>query len=152
MERALLTALADPASKLVEAHEVGARIERAAGLVREAEEELDTFPAAQLAWVLGPERYRAQVEHRQDQVREAQMELSKALQANAVFVRAGGLRTPEQLVTDWPTMTMGQKRAVVRAYIKRVTLAKADPKRRRWQPIGERVQIAWMSPARSAEA
>src|SRR5438046_8210129 len=47
VERALLTALADPASKLVKAHEVGARIEQAAGHVREAEEELDTFLAAQ---------------------------------------------------------------------------------------------------------
>ena len=74
------------------------------------------------------------------------MELSEALQANAVFVQAGGLRTPDQLVTDWPTMTMNQKRGVVRAYINRVTLAKADPMRRRWQPIGERVQIAWMAP------
>jgi Recombinase zinc beta ribbon domain len=43
VERALLTALADPASKLVKAHEVGARIEQAAGHVREAEEELDMF-------------------------------------------------------------------------------------------------------------
>ncbi len=146
VERALLTALADPASKLVKAHEVGARIEQAAGRVREAEEELDTFLAAQVASVLGPERYRAEVERRQDQVREAQMELSEALQANAVFVQAGGLRTPDQLVTDWPTMTMNQKRGVVRAYINRVTLAKADPMRRRWQPIGERVQIAWMAP------
>jgi hypothetical protein len=131
---------------------VGARIEQAAGHVREAEEELDMFFAAQLASVLGPERYRAEVERRQDQVREAQMELGEALQANEVFVQAGGLRTPEQLVTDWPTMTMTQKRAVVRTYIRRVTLAKADPKRRRWQPIGERVQIAWMAPPARAAA
>ncbi len=145
VESVLLAALADPASKLVKAHEVGARIEQAAGRVKETEKELDTFLAAQLASVLGPERYRAEVERRQDRVREAQVELSEALSANAVLVQAGGLRTPEQLVADWPTMTMNQKRAVVRAYIERVTLAKADPKRRRWQPIGERVQIEWMA-------
>jgi len=58
--------------------------------------------------VLGPERYRAEVERRQDQVREAQMELSEALQANEVFVHGsptlerrpevGALaRTPDEL-------------------------------------------------------
>jgi hypothetical protein len=52
-------------------------------------------------------------------------------------------RTPKQLVTDWPTLTMDEKRAVVRAYIDRVIVAKADPKRRRWQPIGERVEVRW---------
>lgn len=40
-------------------------------------------------------------------------------------------------------MTMKEKRAVVRAYIDRITLNKADPRGRRWQPIGERVQIEW---------
>jgi hypothetical protein len=40
-------------------------------------------------------------------------------------------------------MTIDEKRAVVRAYIERVILTKADPKRRRWQPIEERVQIDW---------
>ena len=38
---------------------------------------------------------------------------------------------------------MNEKRAVVRAYIERVTITKADPKRRRWQPISERVKIRW---------
>ena len=49
------------------------------------------------------------------------------------------------MVADWPTMTIAQKRAVVRAYINRITLTKADPKRRRWQPIAERVQVAWVA-------
>jgi hypothetical protein len=62
--------------------------------------------------------------------------------ANLVLGQAGS-RTPEQLVADWSTMAINEKRAVVRAYIARVILTKADPKRRRWQPIGERVQIDW---------
>jgi predicted Fe-S protein YdhL (DUF1289 family) len=98
--------------------------------------------AAPLASVLGPERSRSVVERRQDDVRAAQVELSEALTANLVLGQAGS-RTPEQLVADWPTMTIDEKRAVVRAYIERVILTKADPKRRRWQPIEERVQIDW---------
>jgi hypothetical protein len=38
---------------------------------------------------------------------------------------------------------LDEKRAVVRAYVDRVTVAKADPKRRRWQPIAERVEVCW---------
>jgi site-specific DNA recombinase len=147
VEGLLLEALADPNSKLVRAHEIGARIEQAADRVKATEEELDTFLAAELASVLGPERYRSEVERRQDDVRAAQLDLSEALTANLVLGQAGS-RTPEQLITDWPTMTIDERRAVVRAYIDRVTLTKADPKRRRWQPIGERVEIDWAAAPR----
>lgn len=143
IEGLLLEALRDPKSKLVKAHEVGLRIEAAAARVRVTEEELDTFLAAALASVLGPERYRAEVERRQEEVRAAQRELSDALRANLVLGQAGS-RTPEQLVAEWPTLKMDEKRAVVRAYIERVVVAKADPKRRRWHPIGERVEIRWV--------
>jgi len=142
VEGRLLEALADPNSKLVKAHEIGARIQRTAERVTASEEELDTFLATELASVLGPERYRREVERRQDDVRAAQHDLSEALTANLVLGQAGS-RTPAQLVADWQTMTMNEKRAVVRAYIDRVTLGKADPKRRRWQPISERAQIDW---------
>jgi len=40
-------------------------------------------------------------------------------------------------------LTMDEKRAVVRAYVERVIVAKADPKRRRWQPIAERAEVCW---------
>lgn len=109
---------------------------------RVTEEELDCLAAA-LASVLGAERYRAEVERRQEEVRAAQRELSEALRANFVLGQAGS-RTPEQLVADWPAQTMDEKRAVVRAYIERVVVAKADPQRRRWQPIGERVEVRWV--------
>ena len=108
LESLLLEALADPTSKLVRAHEIGARIEQAAARVKASEEELDTFLAAQLASVLGPERYRAEVERRQDELRSAQRELSEALTANLVLGQAGS-RTPEQLVADWPTMPIADK-------------------------------------------
>ena len=146
VEGLLLAALRDPDSKLVKAHEIGARIQHAADQVKATEEELDSFLAAQLASVIGPERYRAEVERRQDTLRAAQTELSEALTANLVLGQAGS-RTPAQLLADWPTMAMSEKRAVVRAYIDRVTVGKADPRRRRWQPISERTQIDWAAAA-----
>jgi hypothetical protein len=36
-------------------------------------------------------------------------------------------------------------RRLLNRYIKSVWIAKADPKRRRWQPIGERVTIEWLT-------
>lgn len=151
LEGLLLEALADPHSKLVKAHEVGARIEKAAARVKASEEELDTFLATGLASVLGPERYRAEVERRQDDTRAAQRELGEALRANMVLGQAGS-RTPEQLVQAWPALTMDEKRAVVRAYVDQVIVTKADPKRRRWQPIGERVTVRWIGEPASAAA
>lgn len=128
------------------------RAHRAGRRAREGERgELDTFLAAQLASVLGPERYRAEVERRQQELGAAQRELGDALTANLVLGQAGS-RTPAQLVVDWPTMTMEEKRAVVRAYIERIILAKADPKRRRWQPMDERVQIDWVAAPASRSA
>jgi site-specific DNA recombinase len=143
VEGLLLEALADHDSKLIKAHEVGERIRQAAERVKASEHELDAFLAAELASVLGPERYRAEVERRRDDARAAQADLDHALRANLVLGQSGS-RTPAQLVDDWPTLTMNEKRAVVRAYIDRVTVSKADPRRRRWQPISERVEHRWV--------
>jgi uncharacterized sporulation protein YeaH/YhbH (DUF444 family) len=117
--------------------------------VQASEQELDSFLATGLASVLGPERYRAEVERRQDDARAASRELDEALRANLVLGGAGS-RTPEQLILAWPELTMEEKRAVVRAYIERVTVSKADPKRRRWQPISERVALSWVGELDSA--
>jgi hypothetical protein len=143
VEGLLVEALADPDSKLIKAHEVSERITQAAERVRASEHELDAFLAAQLASVLGPERYRAEIERRRDEARAAQAELDDALRANLVLGQSGS-RTPAQLVRDWPRLSMNEKRAVVRAYIERVIVSKADPKRRRWQPISERVDVRWV--------
>ena len=64
----------------------------------------------------------------------------------------------EDTVGDRPVVTLGgesyvyelwgedaeRDRAHLQAHIASVTLAKADPKRRRWQPIAERVQVRWV--------
>jgi hypothetical protein len=100
-----LQALADPDSKLVKAHEISEQITQAAERVKASEQELDAFLAAQLASVLGPERYRAEIERRRDQVRSAQLDLDEALRANLVIGQLGS-RTPAQLIHDWPTLAM----------------------------------------------
>jgi DNA invertase Pin-like site-specific DNA recombinase len=142
VEGMLLEALGDPKSKLIKAHEVSDRITAAASARQAAEAELDAFLAAELASTLGPERYRTEVERRQDDVRRAVQELDDALRANLVLSGAAS-RTPKQLVRDWSKLTMDEKRSVVRAYVERVNVAKADPKRRRWQPIAERLAVVW---------
>jgi predicted Fe-S protein YdhL (DUF1289 family) len=87
---------------------------------------------------------RAEVEKRQEAIRQAEAAWAEAMHANLAIGTAGAsVRTPQEILAAWPAMTMGERRAVVRAYIARVTVAKADPKRRRWQPIGERVEVAW---------
>jgi hypothetical protein len=105
VERLLLQVLADPDSKLVKAHEISEQITQAAERVKASEQELDAFLAAQLASVLGPERYRAEIERRRDQVRSAQLDLDEALRANLVIGQLGS-RTPAQLIHDWPTLAM----------------------------------------------
>jgi DNA invertase Pin-like site-specific DNA recombinase len=39
---------------------------------------------------------------------------------------------------------LDRDRRLLRKYVKAVRIAKADPKRRRWQPIEERVEIEWV--------
>ena len=143
VEGLLLEALADPKSTLVQAHEVGVRITETAERVKQAEKELDSFLATELASVLGPERYRKEVERRQEDVRAAMREFDEAMRANLILGQQKS-RTPKQLVKDWPTLKIDAKRAVIRAYVERVTVGKADPKRRRWQPIDERVDVRWV--------
>lgn len=70
-------------------------------------------------------------------------ELDEAMRANLILGQQKS-RTPKQLVKDWPTLKIDAKRGVIRAYVERVTVGKADPKRRRWQPIDERVDVRWV--------
>jgi hypothetical protein len=51
---------------------------------------------------------------------------------------------PEDVLERWSRMTIEEKREVVRAHVRSVQVEKADPKRRRWQPIAERVvEVDW---------
>jgi DNA invertase Pin-like site-specific DNA recombinase len=50
------------------------------------------------------------------------------------------LHEPPALESDW---TIEDNRAEMSRFVARVVVAKADPARRRWQPMGERVEIRW---------
>jgi len=44
-----------------------------------------------------------------------------------------------------------RRREIARALIEKVIVAKADPKRRRWQPIDERVEVVFREAASNLE-
>jgi hypothetical protein len=50
------------------------------------------------------------------------------------------------------TSPQDQKRAHLRHFIRSVTISKADPKRRRWQPIDERIAVTWVDGTAAAAA
>lgn len=144
VEELLLEALRSDDPRLVKAAALGKRIRATEEGVQAAHAEMEAFLESGVASVLGPERYRAEVEKRQEDIRQAEAAWAEAMQANLAIGSAGAtVRMPQQILEAWPSMTMDERRAVVRAYISLVTVAKADPKRRRWQPIGERAEVSW---------
>ena len=146
LEELLLQALRSDDPRLVKPAAIGKRLQETNELVEAAHAELEAFLEAGVASLLGPEHYRAEVEKRQEAIRQAEAAWSEAMHASLAVGTAGArVRTPQEILAAWPALSMGEHRAVVRAYIARVTVAKADPKRRRWQPIGERVAVAWNS-------
>jgi hypothetical protein len=130
--------------RLVRPAAIGKRIQETGQVVEAAHAELEAFLEAGVASLLGPVHYRAEFEKRQEAIRQAEAAWAEAMHANLAIGTAGAhVRAPQEILAAWPSLSMDERRAVVRAYIARVTVAKADPKRRRWQPIGERVEVAW---------
>jgi hypothetical protein len=113
--------------------------------VKSAEEALD-------AWVddptigtsLGPERFQRGLLARQkalDDARRVMWDMDDpGLPADAPVVYVDG---KPFVYTQWGDDPAADRRHL-RKHIASVTLAKADPKRRRWQPIAERVQVRWI--------
>jgi len=144
VEELLLKALGRDDPRLVKPAALGKRIQETGAVVEAAHLELEAFLQAGVASLLGPKKYHAEVEKRQQAIREAEAAWAEAMRANLAVGTAGAsVRTPQQILAAWPSMSMGDRRAVVRAYIARVRVAKADPKRRRWQPISERARVSW---------
>jgi hypothetical protein len=83
-----------------------------------------------MASTLGPERYKAQVDRRQEDVDEAELAWSEAMRS----MEARGA-APEDVLDRWESMTIAERRDVIRAHVVGVAVEQADPKRRRWQPV-----------------
>jgi DNA invertase Pin-like site-specific DNA recombinase len=108
-----------------------ATVDESAGAFEEAVQELDTFLEAGLVSELGPDLYRREVARRRQAVEEARSRWEADHAQGATLVRAGD------------ATGLDYQRARARQAIEAVTLAKADPKRGRWQPIEERLEVEW---------
>ncbi|HEX3733770.1 MAG TPA: recombinase family protein [Solirubrobacterales bacterium] len=112
---------------------------------REAEAALDAWvndPA--IAMSIGAERFRRGLLVRQEAFEGARRELwdldDAGISEDAPVVWIDG---KPHVYEVWGK-DMEADRRHIRRYVRGVVVGKADPKRRRWQPIEERVEIAWV--------
>jgi DNA invertase Pin-like site-specific DNA recombinase len=116
-----------------------------------AKEELAKAEAAYDAWIddldaenrLGLDRYRRGRELRREAVEDAQRQLydlpDPEIPDDTPIVKLNG--------STYPYVPLGEdaawdRRTLART-VARVTVTKSDPKRGRWQPISERVEVTW---------
>jgi DNA invertase Pin-like site-specific DNA recombinase len=114
--------------------------------VERADAELDAWVAdVTLRSRLGDERFRRGIEARADDLDEARHVLAATpdpgIPEDATVVHVGG---QPQVYEMWNEMPIERKRQQLRRVIESVVLHRADPERRRHQPIGERVEIRWV--------
>jgi site-specific DNA recombinase len=132
------------------AAEVEARLETAESRLLRAREDVRAAEDALDGWVsstaiqreLGRDRFELGLATRQrelDEARQQLFDLGGDDPDGAVAVWLDG--------RPWRYSRWGEDveadRATLRRAIASVTLANADPRRRRWQPIAERVEVAW---------
>lgn len=138
---ALADAWADVAAGAESAEQ---RFLRAREEVRAAELALDAWvDDPTIAVTVGQERFTRGLKARQQALEDAQARLWE--------MDDPGIPEGAHVVTldgrPWLYEVWGQDPAAdrrhLRRYIGEVTLAKADPRRRRWQPIAERVAVTW---------
>jgi DNA invertase Pin-like site-specific DNA recombinase len=109
------------------------------------------------------DRYWAEVENKQAAMEAAQVGFSEALRMSETIawktitkpdgthdrVEAAPQDLAAELTSDQTPVE--RRREIARALIEKVVVAKADPKRRRWQPIEERVEVVFRQAARNLE-
>jgi len=115
--------------------------------VRDAEAALDQWvDDPTIASTLGGERFQRGIVARQDAVDQAKREMWDAEEDG--LIEDGDVLfgdSDEPVVYSLWGEDPQRDRRLLKRYIKSVRIAKADPKRRRWQPIGERVSIEWLA-------
>jgi DNA invertase Pin-like site-specific DNA recombinase len=139
VEAAFLAALG-PDGPLAEAVESTEAVDATLARVEEAERELDDYLAAGLVSVVGQERFRANLELRQEALRVAQAELAEARRAS-VFADALEI-TSGSLVEAWPTLSIAERRHLLTASIDAV-MVRAVRGSGRAVPVQDRVHILW---------
>jgi site-specific DNA recombinase len=139
VEQTFLAALG-PTGPLAEATTSTDAVEIASQHVDDAERELDEYLGANLVSVVGPERFRAGLELRQEALDTARAELTEARQAS-VFADTLAL-TPGGLVEAWPTLSVSEQRHLLTAAVDAV-MVRAVRGSGRAVPIEERVLVLW---------
>lgn len=116
--------------------------------VREAEAALDEWvddPA--LSSSLGKERFQRGILKRQEALDDARQTLwaidDRHLDDEDDDAPVVWIDGKPHVYRPWGEDRDKDRKHLAR-FVERVTLAKADPKRRRWQPIGERVTVKWV--------
>jgi DNA invertase Pin-like site-specific DNA recombinase len=117
-----------------------------------AEAELDAWVEdASMRELLGDAKYRRGIEARQEALDTALRTLwetpDPGIPDDALIVSLTGKPTVHP---DWEGKTIAERRAFLRRYLEQVTLHRADPTRRKWQPIEERVELRWVGEAVAA--
>jgi DNA invertase Pin-like site-specific DNA recombinase len=111
--------------------------------VTKAEAELERFSDPTLSTDLGMTLWRRGIEKAAKNVEAARRALwdldDPGLPEDAKIVELDGKK---HIYTVWGDDPAADRRTL-RRYVSSVTLTKADPARRRWQPIAERVTVAW---------
>lgn len=96
--------------------------------------------------LLGKDRYQQGIVDRQARLDAAKREMWDAEEDGAMedgeVMFAG---TDEPIVYSLWGEDKARDRRLLKRYIRSVSVTKADPKRRRWQPIAERVHIEWIT-------
>jgi DNA invertase Pin-like site-specific DNA recombinase len=124
--------------------------------VREAEQALDEWvddPA--LSSSLGRSRFQRGILKRQEALDEARQVLwaidDRHVDEDDADAPVVWIDGKPHVYRPWGEDREKDKKHL-RRFIESVTLTRADPKRRRWQPIEERVAVKWVGQAESAEA
>jgi hypothetical protein len=99
-----------------------------------------------IATTIGNERFTKGIIARQDAVDQAKRELWDVEEVVGIDPEDVLFRESGQPITYsvWGEDRQRDRKQLQR-YVKAVRVAKADPKRRRWQPIEERVNVEWVT-------
>jgi DNA invertase Pin-like site-specific DNA recombinase len=112
----------------------GERYERARTELAQAREQLERYVS--LADVMDADDFKVGYDARREAVALARRRLRDLAPPDAE-------PDPGRLVT-WEEYDLEDRRRTLRRFVERVEVAKADPARRRWQPLEERVRVVWV--------
>jgi site-specific DNA recombinase len=128
-----------PAGPLAEASASTDAFDVAARRVQETEREVDDYISANLVSVVGQERFLAGLELRQNELERAKAELREARQATAF---ADTLELTGDLESDWPTLSVSEKRHLLTAAVDAVMVRSVRGSGRA-VPVQDRVLTLW---------